>query len=305
MSFDDLGTRIKKYEKESEYIIPYSNYIIVRVDGHKFSKFTKGFKKPFDSIIVETMENTAKDLFVEFNAVTAYVQSDEITLVIPPQFSIKHTRTSIDGDGAELVEPKIKNNQILGGRTQKLASLIASFATLKFNKHLEEQIISQNEVLEDFYSNSFRQTNDEREWRNQMGLYKSKIGKAWFDARVFGVPDDIEAFNTVMWRVRDCIKNSKSMFAQAYCSHKSLLNKNGEDQISFCLETTGNDWNTIPDKVKYGVLIKKESFIKVISPNETVKRTKIVSWSEPLTTFSIENVNIITKKLKNEELNKN
>ncbi len=122
MSFDDLGTRIKKYEKESEYIIPYSNYIIVRVDGHKFSKFTKGFKKPFDSIIVETMENTAKDLFVEFNAVTAYVQSDEITLVIPPQFSIKHTQTSIDGDGAELVEPKIKNNQILGGRTQKLAS---------------------------------------------------------------------------------------------------------------------------------------------------------------------------------------
>ena len=151
MSFDDLGTRIKKYEKESEYIIPYSNYIIMRVDGHKFSKFTKGFKKPFDSIIVETMENTAKDLFVEFNAVTAYVQSDEITLVIPPQFSIKHTRTSIDGDGSELVEPKIINNQILGGRTQKLASLIASFATLKFNKHLEEQIISQNEVLEDFY----------------------------------------------------------------------------------------------------------------------------------------------------------
>ena len=45
MSFDDLGTRIKKYEKESEYIIPYSNYIIVRVDGHKFSKFTKGFKR--------------------------------------------------------------------------------------------------------------------------------------------------------------------------------------------------------------------------------------------------------------------
>ena len=305
MSFDDLGTRIKKYEKESEYIIPYSNYIIVRVDGHKFSKFTKGFKKPFDSIIVETMENTAKDLFVEFNAVTAYVQSDEITLVIPPQFSIKYAPTSIDDDGSELVKLKIINNQILGGRTQKLASLIASFATLKFNKHLEEQIISQNEVLEDFYSNSFRQTNDEREWKNQMGIYKSKIGKAWFDARVFGVPTDIEAFNTVMWRVRDCIKNSKSMFAQAYCSHKSLLNKNGEEQIIFCLETTCNDWNTIHDKVKYGVLIKKESFIKVISPNETVKRTKIVSWSEPLTTFSIENVNIITKKLKNEELNKN
>ena len=43
-------------------------------------------------------------------------------------------------------------------------------------------------------------------------VMKKKIGKAWFDARVFGVESDEEAFNSVMWRVRDCVKNARSMF---------------------------------------------------------------------------------------------
>ena len=136
----------------------------------------------------------------------------------------------------------------------------------------------------------------------------SKIGEAWFDARTFGVPDESEAYNVVMWRVRDAEKNSRSMFAQAYCSHKSLLKKNGVEQVEFCKEETGKDWNEIEDRYKYGILVKKESYQKNIEvkemgfgdPGETVRRTRITTWAEQLTSFSDDKVTLIVSKLKNE-----
>lgn len=374
MSTVDLGTRIKGYEKEGEKRIPYDEYIIVRIDGHKFSKFTKGFKKPYDKILSVSMENTTKDLVEEFGAVTGYTQSDEITLIFPPQYKTKwiplesfqqvgedtiwedketkewgyveiyeegdreeyrctyyigeddsvedhviygamgHNR-EYNGDKTKILdkynfyEEDVSNNQILGGRTQKLASLIASYTSIRFNKHLEEQIKIQNADTAAYYDNSFRETSEESEWRKQMGIYRSKVGNAWFDARVFGVPSADEAFNAIMWRVRDAEKNSRSMFAQAYCSHKSLLNKNGVEQVEYCKATTGNDWETVEDKLKYGILVKKESYYKVLTDLDkiqtfgdvdSVKRTRLVTWAEPLTSYSDESVEMITRKLKNE-----
>ena len=83
--FDEqtLGGRLKGYEADYESSVEPEKHIVVRIDGHKFSKFTKGFKKPFDFILSESMRLTTQDLLEEFNAVTGYTQSDEITLIIP------------------------------------------------------------------------------------------------------------------------------------------------------------------------------------------------------------------------------
>ena len=78
-----LGNSLKGYEKEFETHIPYDNHIIIRLDGHGFSKFTKGFKKPFDEILHRAMVETTKDLVKEFQAVSGYTQSDEITFTWP------------------------------------------------------------------------------------------------------------------------------------------------------------------------------------------------------------------------------
>lgn len=300
MSTEDMGTRIKGYEKKCELLIPYDEFVIIRIDGHKFSKFTKGFIKPFDKVLSDAMINTTISLVEHFGAVTGYTQSDEITLVFPPQFKELEGDILIDNvAGLELNETKIMNNQIYGGRTQKIASLVAGYTTLMFNNHLEKSIKDNLEDEEEFFSNSFRRTTEEDEFRKQKTIYLNKIGKAWFDARVFGVPSDDEALNVVMWRTRDCIKNSKSMFAQSYCSHKSLLNKNGVEQVEFCKETTGKDWELIEDKFKFGILVKRESYTKM-TENGPVERTKIVTWAEALTTYSIEKVDMIVRKLKND-----
>jgi len=279
---ESLGTRMKEYEKESETVIDPKDHMIIRIDGHKFSKYTKGMKKPFDVIFSKAMELTAIDAHNEFNATTSYVQSDEITLVLPSLMNTdKHK-----GQNA----PKWGHTS--GGRTQKLASLVAGFCTMSFNKHFKN--ILENEIGWNEYK-----TDEMGKYFNKM---KEKIGNAWFDCRVFGVPSDEEAFNAVMWRVRDCTKNSRSMFAQTFCSHKELQNKTGLEQVQFCKEKTGKDWELIEDRFKYGILVKKEKYLKPVSggsmdyaQNEFVERSRIKTYSEKLI-FSDEAVNKIMRK---------
>jgi tRNA(His) guanylyltransferase len=287
--FDEetLGGRLKGYEADFESTVPYDQYIVVRIDGHKFSKFTKGFTKPYDSVLSKSMEETTKDLVAKFGAVTGYTQSDEISLIFKPSFK--------DKDGG------ITNNQIFGGRVQKIASLVAAYTTMRFNEHLKnialEELDNIIEKKDSFYSHD-----------KVVFILSEKAGNAWFDARVFGVSDESEAYNAVMWRVRDAEKNSRSMFAQTYCSHKSLLNKTGPEQVAYCKAETGKDWEQVEDRYKYGIFVKKEAFLKPTDKGsmdygqqDFVRRTRVTSWAEPMTTYDTVKVDLVVRKLRNEE----
>lgn len=50
-----------------------------------------------------------------------------------------------------------------------------------------------------------------------------------FDCRVWNVPNVVEGANTFLWREQDATKNSISMAARHYYSHKQLENKNGSE----------------------------------------------------------------------------
>ena len=53
-----LGDRMKNnYENISRYYLTRRMPVIVRLDGCHFHTFTKGFKKPFDEILVKTMQS--------------------------------------------------------------------------------------------------------------------------------------------------------------------------------------------------------------------------------------------------------
>jgi len=108
-----------------------------------------------------------------------------------------------------------------------------------------------------------------------------------------------------MWRCRDAQKNSISMFAQTYCSHKELQHKNGLEQAQYCKEKTGKDWETVSDRYKYGILFKREKYLKPVdsasmdyAQNDFVERSRVVSWSEKITSFSEEDVKMIMRKYK-------
>merc|ERR550525_2009160 len=74
---------MKAYEEigKASKSVNHSEPLIVRLDGHCFSTFTKGFVRPFDVNLHRAMVLTTADLVNRFHAQTGYTQSDEITLI--------------------------------------------------------------------------------------------------------------------------------------------------------------------------------------------------------------------------------
>lgn len=117
--YDNLGDRMKAYERSYTNVFPPTLPIVVRVDGRSFHTYTKkmGFKKPFDYVLRKAMVAAAEALVDQAqNAKLAYVQSDEITLV--------------------MVLDKFESQHWFGGIQRKLESVSASIATVGFNRWL-------------------------------------------------------------------------------------------------------------------------------------------------------------------------
>jgi tRNA(His) guanylyltransferase len=128
---------------------------------------------------------------------------------------------------------------------QKMASISASMATAKFN-----------------------------ELRFKRGVTKL----AMFDSRVFQIPDRTEVENYLIWRYRDCVKNSISMAAQQYYSPKELHQKNS-DQKQELLFQKGINWSKYPEGFKNGRMIVKETYEKetLNNKNSSVLRSRWIS----------------------------
>ena len=62
MNKDSLGDRMKAYENVTRTYLTRRTPVAIRIDGKAFHSFTKGFKKPFDDVLVETMQQTMKYL---------------------------------------------------------------------------------------------------------------------------------------------------------------------------------------------------------------------------------------------------
>jgi len=268
----DFANRMKEYENASENYLDKTLWTVIRIDGHGFSKWTKGFEKPFDDFLLESLSETARSLMEEFKAVAAYSQSDEITLILKPD-----------------------DNLIYSGRVQKIVSLMASFASMRFNDLVREGLLEELKAdmfVDGPYTSPRRQ------------LLKSRLGKAFFDARVFQVPTEVEAFNSLLWRLKDCKRNSKNVFAQSILSHKECMYRTSNELVDICL-AKGFSWHHLEPKFKYGILWKKESYKKVVGTEqlaiignstydiETCIRTRFVSFSKEFE-FSEDNVKMVT-----------
>jgi tRNA(His) guanylyltransferase len=117
VDYDDLGTRMKAYERATTLQCAFIGQpIIVRLDGKAFHTFTKGMKRPYDECMSRLMVETMNALVEKFHANVGYTQSDEISLVF---YS---------------ADPK--SEYIFGGRFQKIQSLMAAYASVVFNREL-------------------------------------------------------------------------------------------------------------------------------------------------------------------------
>ena len=223
MKKDNLGDRMKEnYENRAKTQLLRRTPVIIRLDGKAFHTFTRGFKKPFDDILTEAMQQTMLTLCKEIQGcVLGYTQSDEITLVLTDYKKLE-TAAWFDYD------------------IQKVCSVSASIATLSFNKCFLKEMM-QNKVGP----------------ANSVHFQAWKKG-ALFDSRCFNIPKE-EVTNCILWRQQDAIRNSINSVGQTNFSHKELQGLSTDQILGKLLEEKQIDWNKLPVHLQRGsCCIKRE-----------------------------------------------
>ena len=122
-------------------------------------------------------------------------------------------------------------------RIQKMVSVLASVTTAFFNAKIPAFIPEKQKVL------------------------------AMFDCRIWQVPTLEEAANTIIWREYDATKNSVSMAARHYYSHKALYKKTGNEMQDMLFEK-GVNWNDYPPFFKRGVFVQKRKVVRAFTTEE-------------------------------------
>lgn len=113
------------------------------------------------------------------------------------------------GEGAALEQA------MFDGKVQKLTSVLASMCTAKFNQLAQTNIPEKKDTF------------------------------AYFDARVWNVPDMETVAKVFFWREEDAVKNSITMAASAIYSHKQLHGIGSQEKIKMMADK-GVDYYAYP-----------------------------------------------------------
>ena len=232
---DDLGTRMKEYyENVYRFGLTRRTPVAIRIDGKAFHTFTRGFQKPFDNVLVKSMQETMKYLCENIQGCKlGYTQSDEITLIL----------TDYD---------TLTTDAWFGYELQKMCSIAASMATMAFNKFFERNVFEWKDTV--FAVSYLGHLNNEISPEDLVLLetYMKAIDKgAMFDARVFNIPKE-EVTNLVYWRQLDAARNSVQMVGQANFSHSELQNKTCNMIQEMLMTEKEINWNDFPTHLKRG-----------------------------------------------------
>lgn len=122
-----------------------------------------------------------------------------------------------------------RSQMFMDGKSQKLISILASMATAFFaeEKYLIEHKMPPNKL-------------------------------AFFDCRVFSLPNEEEAMNYFIWRQKDCIRNSVLSLGQAHFSHFDLNEKSIDDVREMLIDYRSINWYDCSSYIKYGTFYLKK-----------------------------------------------
>ena len=237
---DELGMRMKEfYEGVPKTRLVRRMPVAIRVDGKAFHTFTRGFQKPFDEILVKSMQDTMKYLCENIQGcVLGYTQSDEITLILVDYQNLNSCAW-------------------FDYEVQKVCSIASSMATMAFNKFFTKNV------------NYFEMTHEHDDTINEYctTLVNAAEKGAMFDARCFNIPKE-EVCNLIYWRQLDATRNSIQMVGQANFSHKELQKKSCNMIQEMLFAEKGINWNDYPTYLKRGSCCIKTT---IQNPNVDIK----------------------------------
>lgn len=273
---DDLGLRMKTfYEQIPKTRLMRRCPVAIRIDGKAFHTFTRGFQKPFDEVLIKSMQQTMKYLCENIQGcVLGYTQSDEITLILVDY-------------------KKLTSSAWFDYEVQKMCSIAASMTTMAFNRAFAKNV-------GDYCTYNYECMDNTHE--NYEHILSLAVDKgAMFNARCFNIPKE-EVTNLVYWRQLDTSRNSIQMLGQANFSHSELQNKSCNDIQDMLMMQKGINWNDLPVYQKRGsccvrnkIVVKSNGIMETIQLRDTSKSENewIVDKNIPI--FRGEDRNYIDK----------
>ena len=242
---DDLGKRMKEfYEQVPKTRLVRRMPVAIRIDGKAFHTFTRGFNKPFDDVLIKSMQETTKYLCENIQGcVLGYTQSDEITLI--------------------LVDYKnLESSAWFDYEVQKMCSISASMATMAFNKFFKQSMTEWwNATVDQLESTDPRNDFEYQAADKLLTTYANALNKgAMFDARCFNIPKE-EVTNLIYWRQLDATRNSIQMVGQANFSHNELQGKSCNEIQDMLHEQRCINWNDFPTHQKRGTCVIKDGTV--------------------------------------------
>ena len=254
----EFDKRMQNYKYTSDQSLMRRTPVIIHIDGMHFHTFTKGLDKPFDEILVRSMQDTAKYLCENIQGcVLAYTQSDEINLLL------------IDYQGLD-------SQAWFDNRIQKLTSAAASLATLEFNRRFAERVRIMRTMV--FHGNYPDNSNEKtHETTKYLKKFRAVKNGAIFAACAFNLPQD-EVTNFFYRRQQDAIRNSIQMVGQVNFSHTELQHKSCEDikqmlrDKSEAAGGTIKPWEDYPMFLQRGTCIIKNEEVSDQDDPEIYKR---------------------------------
>lgn len=256
---DSLGDRMKRYENVPKVNLVRRMPVIIRLDGKAFHTFTKGLDKPFDPVLMQTMDDTMQYLCENIQGcVLGYTQSDEITLVLV--------------DYQTLTSDAWYDNNV-----EKICSISASMATLAFNNAWRENVDNLAGLMVKWRDDGTYYIDQDSQ--KQIKLYTSRYNRALFDSRAFNIPKE-EVMNCLVWRQKDATRNSIQAVGQANFSHKQLMGKSCDQIQDMLFKEKGINWNDYPTSCKRGTCCVKRMvrIIPEVTNRPGAKITERMKW---------------------------
>lgn len=255
MDTSNLANRMKTfYEEIPKTKLMRRTPVAIRIDGRAFHTFTQGFQKPFDEVLIKSMQETMKYLCENIQGcVLGYTQSDEITLILVDY-------------------KKLTSSAWFDYEVQKICSIAASMATMAFNQFFLHNVYFDNEA----FDKNGNIINKDYVSIHQAHVKAANKG-AMFDARCFNIPKE-EVTNLIYWRQLDATRNSIQMMGQANFLHKELQSKSCNDIQDMLMTQKGINWNDLLTYLKRGsccvrnkIVIESDGIIATAQLRDTSK----------------------------------
>ena len=213
------------FEDMSYMFLKRNSPAIIMIEGEDYREFVSKFQKPFDPLFTDTMQQTLKYMCENIPCcIFGYTKEFEVTILLLP--------------------PKdISEKTWFGRDVQKITSMAASMATVKFNKYFEKT--AKSYVMA---GNNF----DETRKLSAMQGYVNAIDKgAFFTAKCFNIAlNDIPEY--IYKQQKESIHTGVQLMGRTYFSEEELRGKTQADIQFMVFDKAGINFDSYLPENKRG-----------------------------------------------------